>query len=79
MGTLIPVQFQLTSIAQPSESITDAKAGITVVMISDANGDPTSNDVLDNSRRSPTQKLRLFAEYEWLCARTSTSRCTAMP
>ena len=49
VGTLIPVQFQLTSIAQPSESITDAKAGITVVMISDANGNPTSNVVLDKS------------------------------
>jgi YVTN family beta-propeller protein len=49
VGTPIPVQFQLTSMAQPSESITDATAGITVVMTSDANGNPTSSDVLDKS------------------------------
>jgi YVTN family beta-propeller protein len=48
-GTIIPVQFQLTSVAQPSESISDATASITVVMISDANGNPRSNDVLDKS------------------------------
>jgi YVTN family beta-propeller protein len=49
VGTIIPVKFQLTAIAQPSESITDATAGITVVKTSDANGNPTSSDVLDKS------------------------------
>ncbi len=49
VGTPIPVQFQLKSITQPSESITDATAGITVVMVSDANGSPTSNVVLEKS------------------------------
>ena len=49
VGTIIPVKFQLTAIAQPSESITDATAGITVVKISDANGNPTSSDVLEKS------------------------------
>ena len=49
VGTIIPVEFHLTSIAQPSESITDATAGITVVMTSNANGNPTSSDVLEKS------------------------------
>lgn len=49
VGTLIPMEFQLKSIAQPSESITDATAGITVVMTSDVNGNPTSSVVLEKS------------------------------
>lgn len=46
VGTVIPVEFQLTSIAEPGVSVTDAIAGITVVMLSDANGNPTSKIVL---------------------------------
>jgi YVTN family beta-propeller protein len=45
-GTSIPVQFQLTSVANPSQAVTDAIAGISVVMISDANGNSVSNVVL---------------------------------
>jgi len=47
VGTLIPVEFQLTS--QPGVSVRDAIAGITVAMLSDANGNPTSNIVLEKS------------------------------
>jgi hypothetical protein len=46
-GTSIPVSFQLTSVAHPAVPVTDATAGITVVMISDANGNPTANLVLE--------------------------------
>jgi len=49
VGTIIPVKFQLPSVAQPSESITDATAGIAVVMTSDAKGNPTSSDVFEKS------------------------------
>lgn len=45
-GTSIPVQFQLTSVANPSQAVTDAIAGISVVMISDASGNAVSNIVL---------------------------------
>ena len=71
VGTLIPVEFQLKSIAQPSQSITDATAGITVVMTRDANGNPTSTLLFGNSSAFTYtgRKLRLLAEYEWLCAR----------
>ena len=44
-GTTIPVEFQLTSL--PNVPVSDAIAGITVVMISDANGNPTANLVLE--------------------------------
>ncbi len=47
VGTSIPVRFQLKSVTNPAVPITDAVAGITVVMISDANGNPTSNLVLE--------------------------------
>jgi len=49
VGTLIPVEFQLTSIAQPGQPVTDAAAGITVTMLSGANGNPISSIVLENS------------------------------
>jgi len=48
-GMPIPVVFQLTSIAHPGEPVTDAKAGISVVMISDASGNATSKTVLEQS------------------------------
>ncbi len=47
VGTEIPVEFQLTSLVNHGVKISDAIAGITVVMISDANGNPTSNLVLE--------------------------------
>ena len=49
VGTSIPVSFKLTSVANPAVPVTDATAGITVVMISDASGNPTSNLVLEKS------------------------------
>jgi YVTN family beta-propeller protein len=47
VGASIPVKFHLASVANPAVPITDATAGITVVMISDASGNPTSNLVLE--------------------------------
>jgi len=47
MGASIPVEFHLASVANPAVPVTDATAGITVVMISDANGNPTSKLVLE--------------------------------
>jgi len=47
VGTSIPVSFKLTSLANPGVPVSDATAGITVVMISDASGNPTSNLVLE--------------------------------
>ena len=49
VGTSIPVSFKLTSLANPGVPVTDATAGITVVMISDAGGNPTSNLVLEKT------------------------------
>ncbi len=46
-GASIPVEFHLASVANPAVPVTDATAGITVVMISDANGNPTNNLVLE--------------------------------
>jgi len=45
VGTLIPVEFQLTSQGKP---VTDATAGLTVTMLSGANGNPISSPVLEN-------------------------------
>jgi hypothetical protein len=45
-GTTIPVDFQLASRAHPGTSITDATAGMTVVIVSDASGTATSKIVL---------------------------------
>jgi hypothetical protein len=45
-GTPIPVGFQLASLTQPGVPISDAVAGITVVMVSDANGSLVSKVVL---------------------------------
>jgi YVTN family beta-propeller protein/probable HAF family extracellular repeat protein len=45
-GVGIPVAFQLVSVTPPAKAITDAVAGITVVMVSDANGNPQSKVVL---------------------------------
>jgi YVTN family beta-propeller protein len=46
-GHSIPVKFQLTSVAQPGLPVTDAIAGITVVMLTDLAGNPTPKIVLD--------------------------------
>ena len=48
-GTLIPVEFQLASTAQPGQPVTDATAGITVTMVSDANGNPASKIIFEKS------------------------------
>ncbi len=48
-GTTIPVKFQLASIAHPGTLVTDAVAGIAVVMVADAQGNPVSSIVLENS------------------------------
>lgn len=48
VGTKIPVKFQLTSIASPGTPVTDAIAGIAVVMVADGQGNPVSNIVLEN-------------------------------
>jgi hypothetical protein len=48
-GLPIPVAFKLTSIAHPGEPVTDAKAGISVLMIGDASGNATSKTVLEQS------------------------------
>ena len=45
-GAEIPVTFELTSIANPSKSITDAIANLTIVMVSNASGMPESTEVL---------------------------------
>ena len=45
VGVKIPASFQLTSIANPSQPITDAVAGLTVMYVSDANGNPQSKVV----------------------------------
>ena len=47
VGASIPVEFHLASVANPAVPVTDASAGITVVMISDANGNATNNLVLE--------------------------------
>jgi YVTN family beta-propeller protein/probable HAF family extracellular repeat protein len=47
VGASIPVKFHLASVPNPAVPISDATAGITVVMISDATGDPTTNLVLE--------------------------------
>jgi hypothetical protein len=48
-GIPIPVEFQLMSLTHPGTPVTDATAGITVTMISDASGNPTSAIVLEES------------------------------
>ena len=45
-GAGIPVTFELTSIANPNKSITDATANLTIVMVSNASGMPESTEVL---------------------------------
>ncbi|MGA8236021.1 MAG: YncE family protein, partial [Candidatus Sulfotelmatobacter sp.] len=45
-GAGIPVTFELTSIANPDKSITDAVANLTIVMVSNASGMPESTEVL---------------------------------
>jgi hypothetical protein len=45
-GVQIPAAFQLMSIAHPGQSITDAVAGLSVVWVSDASGNPESKVVL---------------------------------
>jgi trimeric autotransporter adhesin len=46
-GTAIPVQFQLTSVAHPGQPVTDASAGISVVLLTDANGNALNTVVLE--------------------------------
>ncbi len=46
VGAGIPVTFQLTSIANPNKSVTDAVANLTIVMVSNASGMPESTEVL---------------------------------
>jgi YVTN family beta-propeller protein len=45
-GAGIPVTFELTSIANPNKSVTDAVANLTIVMVSNASGMPESTVVL---------------------------------
>jgi YVTN family beta-propeller protein len=45
-GSSIDVQFRLNSITNPSQYVTDGKAGLSIVMIADANGNPFVNQVL---------------------------------
>jgi YVTN family beta-propeller protein len=45
-GVEVPVEFQLTSITNPTQPITDAVASLTVVMVSDVYGIPESKVVL---------------------------------
>jgi len=45
-GTAIPVTFELTSIINPTQPVTDAVANITVVWAANANGQPESQTVL---------------------------------
>ncbi|MGB8471156.1 MAG: YncE family protein [Candidatus Sulfotelmatobacter sp.] len=45
-GAEIPVTFELTSIANPTKSVTDAIANLTIVMVSNASGTPESTVVL---------------------------------
>lgn len=47
VGTMIPVQFTLSSLADPATAVTDATAGLSLVQISDANGNATANIILD--------------------------------
>ena len=49
LGKEIPVEFQLASIAKPGTLITDATASLSLVMVADANGNPTMNPVLQQS------------------------------
>ncbi|MFZ0953234.1 MAG: beta-propeller fold lactonase family protein [Candidatus Sulfotelmatobacter sp.] len=46
IGAGIPATFQLTSIANPNKSVTDAVANLTIVMVSNASGMPESTVVL---------------------------------
>lgn len=46
-GAIVPVEFQLTSVAKPGQAVTDAAAGIDVVMVSDSSGNQTSTVVLE--------------------------------
>jgi trimeric autotransporter adhesin len=46
-GIPIPVEFKLMSLTRPGTPVTDATAGITVTMISNASGNPTSTIVLE--------------------------------
>jgi YVTN family beta-propeller protein/probable HAF family extracellular repeat protein len=39
-GSEIDVSFQLTSVANPSQYVTDAEATLSIVMVADANGNP---------------------------------------
>jgi YVTN family beta-propeller protein len=46
-GFVIPASFKLTSIADPGKPVTDAKTQASVQMVADANGNVTSNSMLE--------------------------------
>jgi len=46
VGSEIEVRFSLTSIANPSIYVTDAQAGLSIVMVADANGNPLVQEIL---------------------------------
>jgi hypothetical protein len=48
-GSRIPVSFKLTSVARPTEPVTDAKAKVAVQMVTDANGNASSKSMLEDS------------------------------
>jgi YVTN family beta-propeller protein len=48
-GQVIPISFQLTSVVPPKPAVTDAQASISVVMIADANGNPTQQVVFSKT------------------------------
>jgi len=45
-GSSIDLQFRLNSLTNPSQFVTDAKAGLSIVMVADANGNPLVKQVL---------------------------------
>jgi YVTN family beta-propeller protein/probable HAF family extracellular repeat protein len=50
MGTVIPVQFTLSSLANPTTPVTDATAGLSVVQVSNASGNATANIILNSPK-----------------------------
>lgn len=48
-GELIPIVFRLTSVAN-GKPVTHAKAGLSVVMVADAKGNPTQKVVFEKTR-----------------------------
>jgi YVTN family beta-propeller protein len=46
-GSVIPALFRLTSIANPKKPVTDAKANISLQMVADAEGNATSDSIVE--------------------------------